>query len=113
VPDHRGLQRGLYHVQQRHLQLTHNLPSCLAHAAVPLMINRQEAAFARHAGIAPIPVRSGSTAGRVRLTRSGKWQLNAAIHRIAATQIRLDGPGRTYYDKKKTEGKSTPKLCAA
>ena len=42
VPNHRGLQRGLYHVQQRHLQLTHNLPSCRAHAAVPLMINRQE-----------------------------------------------------------------------
>jgi len=43
VPDHRGLQRGLYHVQQRRLQLAHNLPSCLAHAVVPLMINRQEA----------------------------------------------------------------------
>jgi len=42
VPD-RSLQRGLHHVQQRHLQLTHNLPSCLAHAAVPLMINGQEA----------------------------------------------------------------------
>ena len=39
----RSLQRGLHHVQQRHLQLSHNLPSCLAHAAVPLMINRQGA----------------------------------------------------------------------
>jgi transposase len=68
---------------------------------------RSEAAFARHAGIAPIPVWSGSTRGRVRLTRSGNRQLNAAIHRIAVTQIRLDGPGRAYYKKKKAEGKNS------
>jgi transposase len=73
-------------------------------------INRfkSEAAFARHAGIAPIPVWSGNTAGRVRLTRSGNRQLNAAIHRIAVTQIRLDGLGKSYYDKKKAEGMSNP-----
>lgn len=69
---------------------------------------KSEAAFARHAGIAPIPVWSGNTQGRVRLTRSGNRQLNAAIHRIAVTQIRLDGLGRTYYEKKKAEGMSTP-----
>lgn len=69
---------------------------------------KSEAAFARHAGIAPIPVWSGNTAGRVRLTRSGNRQLNAAIHRIAITQIRMDGLGKTYYEKKKTEGMSTP-----
>src|SRR5690606_7989741 len=50
---------------------------------------KSEAAFARHAGIAPIPVWSGNTKGRVRLTRSGNRQLNAAIHRIALTQVRL------------------------
>lgn len=69
---------------------------------------KSEAAFARHAGIAPIPVWSGNTAGRVRLTRSGNRQLNAAIHRIAITQIRLDGLGKTYYEKKKAEGMSNP-----
>ena len=69
---------------------------------------KSEAAFARHAGIAPIPVWSGNTKGRVRLTRSGNRQLNAAIHRIAVTQIRLDGLGRAYYEKKKAEGMSTP-----
>ena len=69
---------------------------------------KSEAAFARHAGIAPIPVWSGNTKGRVRLTRSGNRQLNAAIHRIAVTQIRLDGLGKTYYEKKKAEGMSTP-----
>lgn len=69
---------------------------------------KSEAAFARHAGIAPIPVWSGNTAGRVRLTRSGNRQLNAAIHRIAITQIRMDSLGKTYYDKKKAQGMSTP-----
>lgn len=69
---------------------------------------KSEAAFARHAGIAPIPVWSGNTAGRVRLTRSGNRQLNAAIHRIAVTQIRMNGLGKIYYEKKKAEGMSTP-----
>lgn len=67
-----------------------------------------EAAFARHSGIAPIPVWSGHTAGRVRMTRSGNRQLNAAIHRIAITQIRLEGLGQAYYRKKKAEGMSNP-----
>ena len=67
---------------------------------------KSKAAFARHAGIAPIPVWSGNTAGRARLTRSGNRQLNAAVHRIAVTQIRLNGLGKAYYDKKKAEGMS-------
>jgi len=69
---------------------------------------RSEAAFARHSGVAPIPVWSGNTAGRVRLNRSGNHQLNAALHRIAITQIRLpDNPGQRYYRKRLAEGDST------
>ncbi len=68
---------------------------------------RSEAAFARHSGVAPIPVWSGNTAGRVRMTRSGNRQLNAALHRIAVTQIRLDGLGRTYYRKRLANGDSS------
>lgn len=92
------------------------LPGCGALTAAKLVgesagITRfaTEAKFARHAGIAPIPVWSGRTQGRVRLTRSGNRQLNAALHRIAVTQIRLtDSLGKTYYDKKKAEGMSSP-----
>jgi transposase len=69
---------------------------------------KSEAAFARHSGVAPIPVWSGNTAGRVRMTRSGNRQLNAALHRIAVTQIRLDGLGRAYYRKRLQAGASTP-----
>lgn len=69
---------------------------------------RTEAAFARHSGAAPIPVWSGNTAGRVRLNRSGNRQLNAALHRIAITQIRLtDSPGQRYYRKRLAAG-NTP-----
>ena len=67
-----------------------------------------EAAFARYTGIAPIPVWSGNTAGRVRLARSGNRQLNAAIHRIAITQIRLSGLGQVYYRRKRAEGMTSP-----
>jgi transposase len=68
---------------------------------------KSEAAFARHAGVAPVPVWSGNTAGRVRMTRSGNRQLNAALHRIAVTQIRLEGPGQTYYRHRQASGDST------
>lgn len=67
---------------------------------------KSEAAFARHAGVAPIPVWSGNTAGRVRMTRSGNRQLNASLHRIAVTQIRMDGLGQTYYRKRLADGDS-------
>ncbi len=68
---------------------------------------KSEAAFARHAGVAPVPVWSGNTAGRVRMTRSGNRQLNAALHRIAVTQIRLDGLGQAYYRMRLAAGDSS------
>ncbi|QGF23350.1 IS110 family transposase [Raineyella fluvialis] len=90
------------------------LPGCGALTAAKLVgeigaLDRfdNEAQLARHAGIAPIPVWSGRTEGRVRMTRSGNRQINCAIHRIAVTQTRLkDSLGRAYYDKKKSEGMS-------
>jgi transposase len=60
---------------------------------------RSEACFAMHAGAAPIPASSGKT-NRHRLARGGNRQLNAALHRIAVTQIRLRGPGRDYYQRR-------------
>lgn len=60
---------------------------------------RSEPCFAMHAGVAPIPASSGRT-NRHRLARGGNRQLNAALHRIAVTQTRLDGPGREYYQRR-------------
>jgi transposase len=59
---------------------------------------RSEAAFARYVGIAPVPMWSGSTEGRLRVSRSGNRQLNTALHRIAVVQIRLDCAGRDTAD---------------
>jgi transposase len=55
---------------------------------------RSRSAFARHNGSAPIPVWSGSE--RHRLNRGGNRQLNAALHRIAVTQIRGHQPAKDY-----------------
>ena len=73
---------------------------------------RSEACFAMHAGAAPIPASSGKT-DRHRLARGGNRQLNAALHRIAVTQIRLDGLGRAYYQRRRTQGDTTMEALRA
>lgn len=56
-------------------------------------------AYARHNGTAPLPVWSGNRE-RHRLSRTGNRQLNAAIHRIAVTQIRCHPDARAYLDRR-------------
>jgi len=73
---------------------------------------RHEARFAMHAGVAPIPASSGKT-NRHRLARGGNRQLNAALHRIAVTQIRLDGLGRVYYQRRRADGDTTMEALRA
>jgi hypothetical protein len=61
--------------------------------------------FASFNGTAPIDVSSGGKKV-YRLSRRGSRQLNHAIHMAAVTQIRhCHSEGRTYYDRKVTEGK--------
>jgi transposase len=64
---------------------------------------RSRAAFARHNGTAPIPVWSGNS-DRHRLNRGGNRQLNAALHRIAITQMQRPGPARDYIEHRRAEG---------
>jgi transposase len=66
---------------------------------------RSNSAYARWNGTAPQPVSSGNTT-RVRLTRSGNRQVNAALHRIAITQARVPGLGRQYMQRR-LEGGNT------
>ena len=72
-----------------------------------------EAKYAMHAGVAPIPVWSGRTHGRVRVNKSGNRQLNAALHRIAVTQLQRPGLGRAYYDKRISAGDSPTEAIRA
>jgi transposase len=64
---------------------------------------RSRAAFAMHNGTAPVPVWSGNRE-RHRLNRGGNRQLNAALHRIAVTQLRLGGAGQAYYQRRIAAG---------
>jgi transposase len=86
------------------------LPGCAALTAAKIVgetagIDRfgGEARYAMHAGVAPITVWSGRTRGRVRVSRTGNRQLNAALHRIAITQLRHE-PGKAYYAKRLAAG---------
>jgi transposase len=64
--------------------------------------------FARITGTAPIPASSGNTT-RHRLDRGGNRQLNAALHRIAITQI----PIHPTPQPKPTSPASSPKVRPA
>jgi transposase len=62
-------------------------------------------AYAMWAGTAPIPVWSANNQ-RFRLNRGGNRQTNAAIHRIAITQIRIH-PDPQAFIKRRLETGST------
>lgn len=66
---------------------------------------RSEAAFARLAGVAPIPASSGQTI-RYRLDRSGDRQLNRALHQILVTRRRAHPATIAYIDRRIQEGKT-------
>jgi transposase len=66
---------------------------------------RTAAAFAAHAGTAPIPASSGNTT-RHRLARGGNRQLNRALWTIARSQARWHPEARAYLARKRAEGKS-------
>jgi transposase len=66
---------------------------------------RSEAAFARLAGVAPIPASSGQTQ-RHRLSRGGDRQLNRALHTIALHRRQHHPATRDYIEKRIAEGKS-------
>jgi len=66
---------------------------------------RSEAAFARLAGVAPIPASSGQTT-RHRLSRGGDRQLNRALHTIVLHRRQHDPQTRDYIARRIAEGKS-------
>jgi transposase len=68
--------------------------------------------YAAYNGTAPIEVSSGGKT-RHRLSLRGNRTLNHAIHMAAVTQIRFETPGRRYYDKKLTEGKTKKEALRA
>ncbi len=67
---------------------------------------RDEAAFARLAGAAPIPASSGQTM-RHRLDRGGDRQLNRALQTIVLTRRRHHPATIAYIDRRRREGKTS------
>lgn len=95
------------------------LPGCAGLTAAKLVAETADVrrfhskdAFALHNGTAPIPVWSGNQQ-RHRLNRGGNRQLNAALHRIAITQLRLGGQGRAYVVRRMTLGDSKTEAIRA
>jgi transposase len=66
---------------------------------------RSEAAFARLAGVAPIPASSGQLV-RHRLDRGGDRQLNRALHQIIISRRKHDPATIAYIKRRLTEGKT-------
>ncbi|MGH2727207.1 MAG: IS110 family transposase [Actinomycetota bacterium] len=64
-----------------------------------------DAKLALHAGAAPLEASSGDRT-RHRLNRAGNRQLNAALHRIAVTQLRIHEPAKLYMKRRISEGKT-------
>lgn len=67
---------------------------------------RSEAAYARHAGVTPIPHSSAGKSVHARFGRSGNRRINAALYRIAMGQIRHGGIGESYYRARRELGDS-------
>lgn len=67
---------------------------------------RNEAAFARLAGTAPLPANSGQTQDRHRLSRGGDRHLNRALHTIVLTRARSHPDTRAYIARRTSQGKT-------
>lgn len=67
---------------------------------------KSEAAFAKLAGISPIPTGSGQTSGRHRINHGGHRQLNAAIYRTVIVRMQHHEPTKAYVTRRTAEGKS-------
>jgi hypothetical protein len=66
---------------------------------------RNEAAFAKLAGAAPIPASSGIT-NRHRLNMFGDRQLNKALHVIVLHRLRREPDAQAYAERRRAEGKT-------
>ncbi|MCP4967445.1 MAG: IS110 family transposase [bacterium] len=68
--------------------------------------------FASYNATAPIEASSGNK-NRHRLNPRGNRKLNHVLHIAAITQLRYPSDGRTYYDKKIAEGKTSKEAIRA
>lgn len=113
------LEREIAGLVRAHAPALLQIPGCAALTAAKIVAETArvdrfptEGHFARYAGTAPVPASSGAT-HRHRFNRRGDRQLNAAIHRIAVTQLRIHEPAQAYMAKKRAEGMSKTEALRA
>jgi transposase len=104
---------------QRHAPQLLTLAGCGPLCAAKLLVEtadvrrfKSDAAFAMHAGVAPIPASSGKRQ-RHRLNRGGNRQLNAALHRIAVTQLRVNAQAQAFRQRRLTAGSTRAEALRA
>jgi transposase len=104
---------------QRHAPQLLTLAGCGPLCAAKLLVEtadvrrfKSDAAFAMHAGVAPIPASSGKVQ-RHRLNRGGNRQLNAALHRIAVTQLRVNAQAQAFRQRRLTAGSTRAEALRA
>jgi transposase len=68
--------------------------------------------FATWNGTAPVDVSSGDNQHH-RLNRAGNRRINRTLHIMAIAQLRYNTPGRAYYQRKRTEGKTAMEAMRA
>lgn len=113
------LERRIDGLVRTHAPALLEIPGCSALTAAKLVsvaaqVSRfpTEGHFARYVGTAPIPASSGAR-HRQRFNRRGNRQGNAAIHRIAVTQLRIHQPAKDYVARKRSEGKTKTEAIRA
>lgn len=113
------LERRIGALVKTHAPALLGIPGCAALTAAKIVaetaqVSRfpSEGHFARYAGTAPIPASSGAR-HRQRFNRRGNRQLNAAMHRIAVTQLRVHEPAKDYLATKRAEGKTKTEAIRA
>lgn len=70
---------------------------------------KSESSFAHLCGVAPIPASSGKT-NRHRLHRGGDRRANQALHTAVIVRLRYSDQARSYAERRRSEGKSTPEI---
>ncbi len=97
------LEREITSLVTTHAPPLLGIPGCAALTAAKILAETAQVSrfpieghYARYAGTAPVPASSGAT-HRHRFNRRANRQLNAALHRIAVTQLRIYDPAKDYH----------------
>jgi transposase len=113
------LEREITSLVKAHAPALLQIPGCASLTAAKIVAETAqverfptEGHFARYAGTAPVPASSGAS-HRHRFNRRGNRQLNAALHRVAVTQLRIHEPAKAYMAKKRAEGMSKTEAIRA